>query len=105
MMARWYGYKIDETRKLLMTDVARFEEFTVMHPPAELILAARYGVARTNNKPLTIDEAAKKNKLAMAMIPKEFGRHTSESAMPEYIRNNPTLKEQRAKMREAMRGS
>ncbi len=100
-MARWYGYTMEQTRGLLMTEFYMFEEFTAQHPPADLILAARYGVSKSSiQKPLTYEQAASANNGAMMLIPKEFGKHASLSDMPKWVQDSQALKK---KIREELK--
>ncbi len=98
-MARWYGYTMEQTRGLLMTEFQRFEEFTAQHPPSDLLVAAYLGHAPAK-KETTYKEAAEANKGALMLIPKEMGRHSSLEQMPQWVKDSQA---QKKKIRDEMK--
>jgi hypothetical protein len=91
-MARWHGYTMDQTRKMLLTDFWLLDRFLLRHPPADLIVAAYLGIKTPSRSGSrrgigSMRDAAKINAKALGQLP----QRKKPGELPARLRNPETL--------------
>lgn len=91
-MARWYGYTLEKTRGLLLTEFWMLDAFLARYPPVDLLVAAYLGFKRPGaDSAKSLSEAKRMNTEALKSMPPRRNVRTL-AQMPAFLRTPDQLK-------------
>lgn len=92
-MARWYGYSLEKTRGLLLTEFWMLDAFLARHPPVDLLAAAWLGFKAPGETvgAKNIVDAKRMNSEVLNSLPPRRNVKTL-AQMPAFLRTPDQLK-------------